>query len=998
MPAPSPDQWQALSPRLDEALAMTGAELSAWLSSLRLENRALADQLEVLLSHHQVLAQAGFLEGRSAAPPRDSGLAGQTLGAYRLVSQIGQGGMSSVWLAERNDARFERKVAIKFLKIALMGQAGEERFKREGIILGRLTHPHIAELFDAGISPAGQPYLVLEHIEGVHIDRYCDNRQLAVESRVRLFLDAVDAVAHAHANLVVHRDLKPPNILVRNDGQVKLLDFGIAKLIEDEDQLGNTPLTAESTRILTPEFAAPEQITGAAATVATDVYALGIMLYGLLTGCHPWGAGVRTHAELVKSILDSDPVRASDIVLSADGSAGTPAHNAALRSTTPEKLRRTLRGDLDTILAKSLKKRPEERYSSVRALADDLHRYLRHDPIQARPDSAVYRTRKFLRRHRPSMTSALVASMALAGAAIAAWTVPHGIQAAPELKQQRLTANVPNLPVLNAAISPDGKYLSYGDREGIHLRVVETGEMRAVPLLSVIPRETAYWRVGSWYPDSTRFIASVAVRGKPASLWLLHVDGQPPEKLADIADLAEPRPTISPDGSHIAFAGKGIQDGAGEIWLMGPRGESPHRILSVESHARFVSLAWSPSSKRIAYATMRRPADNQEITVESCDLSGANQTRILREDAFTAMTWVAPGRLIYARATQPGLAKSGDLWELSVDADQGTPQGKPCRRTDWSGFAIESLNGTADGKRLAFLRRAHHNAMFVGDLTADGNRLVNSRRLVDDDYVNIAFSWTPDSRKVLFTSQRSATRQVYIQALEPGSPIQQLTSSPVVSFYIARPDTDNASFILEGEGRSVPTGIYRVGLDGGAPQLLFHIGRLAYFWCANARAGFCVVGESSADKSALVISSFGPGSTQAKDLQHIPVEPGTDPSLGLDYSWQLSPDGLWIGMIKRHGNQIRLVPLDGGPEKIITVAGYPDLREMGWARDSQSLYVSTILPSGAALLHVDLQGGARSIWLQPEVTTLWGFPSPDSRHLAITTEASDANVWMFSNF
>ena len=198
--------------------------------------------------------------------------------------------MGTVWLAERNDGRFERRVAVKVLNIALMGKGGEERFKREGRILGRLTHPHIAELIDAGVSPAGQPFLVLEYVEGDHIDRYCDQHRLDVRARVRLFLDALHAVAQAHANLIVHRDLKPSNILVRTDGQAKLLDFGIAKLLEGDGQTGESPLTLEGGRAMTPEYAAPEQLKGEAVTTATDVYASGVLLYVLLTGQHPAGA------------------------------------------------------------------------------------------------------------------------------------------------------------------------------------------------------------------------------------------------------------------------------------------------------------------------------------------------------------------------------------------------------------------------------------------------------------------------------------------------------------------------------------------------------------------------------------------------------------------------------------------------------------------------------------------------------------------------------------
>jgi serine/threonine protein kinase len=391
----SPDQWHALSPYLDQALAMTDEVRAAWLSSLRELDPALAAQLGELLDEHRVLAQEGFLENRRFALPSSTGLAGQTLGPYTLISQIGQGGMGTVWLARRSDGRFERQAAVKFVSMALAGRATEERFKREGSILGRLTHPHIAELLDAGISCDGQPYLILEYVDGTTIDQYCDQNKLHLEERLRLFLDVLAAVAHAHANLIVHRDIKPSNVLVTTGGEVKLLDFGIAKLLEGEGQTGNaTWLTHEGGSALTPQYAAPEQLTGQPVTTAADVYALGVLLYLLLSGRHPAGSGPHSPAELVKAVLESEPPRASDTI-TADNSKLI----AERRGATPDKLRRGLRGDLDTIVGQALKKNPQERYGSVTAFADDLRRYLRREPISARPDTLAYRTAKFVRRN-----------------------------------------------------------------------------------------------------------------------------------------------------------------------------------------------------------------------------------------------------------------------------------------------------------------------------------------------------------------------------------------------------------------------------------------------------------------------------------------------------------------------------------------------------------------------------------------------------------------------
>jgi serine/threonine-protein kinase len=386
--------WRAVSPYLDQALEMNEQERSVWLASLREKDPDLAAHVQTVLDEHETLAQERFLEDPVSTPSYHP-VRGQSFGAYTLIKSVGEGGMGSVWLAERSDGRFERLAAVKLLGFALAGRERAERFKREGRILGRLAHPHIAALFDAGVSPDGHPYLVLEYVEGKHIDQYCEEQRLDIDSRIRLFLDVLAAVAHAHANLVVHRDIKPSNVMVRSDGQVKLLDFGIAKLLEDEERSGSATLITREAGPMTPVFAAPEQIRNEPATTATDVYALGVLLYLLLSGQHPAGPGRHSPADLVKAILETEPPRMSEI---------TPA--------TPDKLRRLLRGDLDTIVAKALKKNPQERYASVTALADDLRRYLRHEPIAARPETLAYRTTRFVRRHRTAV--------ALAGLAFAA--------------------------------------------------------------------------------------------------------------------------------------------------------------------------------------------------------------------------------------------------------------------------------------------------------------------------------------------------------------------------------------------------------------------------------------------------------------------------------------------------------------------------------------------------------------------------------------------------
>ncbi|HEY7368319.1 MAG TPA: serine/threonine-protein kinase [Thermoanaerobaculia bacterium] len=401
MPTQNADRWGRWSAHLDLLLDLPAAQRTARLEALETEDATLASDLRGLLEEHEALDREGFLE--NAVFPGGPPPAGRTFGAYTLVSLIGQGGMGNVWLARRSDGRFEGTAAVKLLNASLIGRSGEERFRREGTILARLTHPHIAHLVDAGVSPDGQPYLVLEHVSGDRIDHDSDRRGLGVQERLRLFLDVLDAVGHAHANLIVHRDLKPSNVFVTSDGRVKLLDFGIAKLLEGEAVAGEaTALTRDGGRALTPEYAAPEQVTGGPITTATDVYALGVLLYLLLSGRHPAQEKLSSPADLLKAIVDTEPPRLSEVAATAGPAAGSR-----------ERARKQLQGDLETIVAKALKKNPRERYASVTAFAEDIRRYLDQEPISARPDTLAYRAAKFVRRNRAAVALAGLALLAL---------------------------------------------------------------------------------------------------------------------------------------------------------------------------------------------------------------------------------------------------------------------------------------------------------------------------------------------------------------------------------------------------------------------------------------------------------------------------------------------------------------------------------------------------------------------------------------------------------
>lgn len=405
------ERWNVLSPLLDELLEADEAARAVRLALIRDNDAAIADELVALLDQQTAIKQAEFLES-TVLTVTEFTLAGQPIGNYTLDRPLGHGGMGMVWLAHRSDGRYEGLAAIKFLSLALLGPHGVDRFKREGTVLARLTHPNVARLSDAGVTPLGQPYLVLEYIEGHPIDRWCDGRGLDVTARIRMFLQVLAAVEHAHSKLILHRDLKPSNILVTPQGQVKLLDFGIAKLLDDgHGTRAMTELTQAAGRAFSPDFAAPEQVQGHEVTTATDVYSLGVLLHMLLTEQHPTSRSTHTPVEKLRAIIEAEPTRPSDVVMSEDA--------VTTEAVNTRQLARTLRGDLDNILLKSLRKPPTERYASVAALAEDLQRYLNHEPVSARPDSIAYQVGKFVRRHHigviafASVLLALVAATAV---------------------------------------------------------------------------------------------------------------------------------------------------------------------------------------------------------------------------------------------------------------------------------------------------------------------------------------------------------------------------------------------------------------------------------------------------------------------------------------------------------------------------------------------------------------------------------------------------------
>lgn len=414
MQPPAPD-WAELARELDLLLTLPPLERARHLESLAANDAALGARLGHLMAQREAASREGFLQGAAEPTWVTPALgAGMTLGAWTLVQPLGEGGMGSVWRARRSDGRFEGEAAVKVLRNGVFDAVSRERFRREGAILAGLKHAGIAQLYDAGISEAGLPYLVLELVRGASIDSWCDARRWPLRARIELFLQVLDAVAAAHAQLVVHRDLKPSNILVDEQGRLRLLDFGIARLLPGRDD-EQTALTREGAFALTPRYAAPEQATrGSALSTATDVYALGVVLHEMLTGVHPSGLSGADAMAYLQAAGQGAALRASAWALQPVAGAEAPEARALVRASSPKVLARQLRGDLDNILARALKPQASERYPTVTALAEDLRRHLRDEPVSAQRDALGYRAAKFVLRHRGGVAAVVALVFAVA--------------------------------------------------------------------------------------------------------------------------------------------------------------------------------------------------------------------------------------------------------------------------------------------------------------------------------------------------------------------------------------------------------------------------------------------------------------------------------------------------------------------------------------------------------------------------------------------------------
>jgi serine/threonine protein kinase len=928
------------------------------------------------------------------APPKpaNGNLIGKKVSHYRVLEVIGGGGMGVVYKAE--DIKLGRPIALKFLPEELAGDAAAmQRFEREARAASALNHPNICTIH-AVEEHEGQPFIVMELLEGRTLrDTIADcanaNSTLPTSALLDIAIQIAQGLEAAHQKSITHRDVKPANIFVTKHGHVKILDFGLAKLHEFEtaearsqqstQTLGSQEwnplltLTRTGTTVGTAAYMSPEQVRGEKLDARTDLFSFGLVLYEMATQQRAFAG-------------DSAPV----------------LHQAIL-SEIPRPVRNLnprISPKLELIITRAIDKDRDARYQTASQLSVDLQKL----KIESEPN----RSRRWWTR----------AAIVMPLVAIAILWFPKRSQrplsSLPELKLKQLTSNSYENRVEDGRISPDGKYLVYNDRSGMHLKIIETNETHTIPFPEALRQSKMELSLAdaAWSRDSGKFLANARPAGLDVqalsqedilkrgglSVWEFSVPSGTSRMLRYMA-WAD---SYSPDGSLISFNANKGKYGPREIWLMDSNGGHARKILDGADQYGIDTFLWSPDGRRVSYIR------HNESKFEPISLSwegdhvgervsvGRNVPLFGTREILDGVE-LPGGRIVSSVRDATGAGNTCSFWTFHVDPKTVSPIDKPVQLTHWPGFCMSQISFTADGKRLAFLEWAidSHTTVDVAKLYDGATRVSNLHHFTLSDSADWPCDWTPDSKMLIFHSNRYGHEAIYKQLLSADSP-EVLVEDSGQGCGKVSPD---GKWLLYVRSRESSTGssrqeVMRVPIGGGTAQTLFSFphGR-GEPSCARIPSSRCVIFERSQDRKELIVTAFDAVKGLRDELARIGLDANTD---GWDAA--VSPDGAHIALISGAPGQIKILSVRGGPARELQLEDSPRLLNSRWAGDGKTLFVSAAVSGGYALLRVGLDGKARPLIANHTPDVVLGLPSPDGRSLAVMAATYNQNVWMMENF